>query len=77
MPEYTLFDLHAGYNFKVKDIRMGLRLNVLNLFDASYIADARNNDTFNSPSFTDFDSKSASVFFGQGRRFNTSFKISF
>ncbi|MEM7101876.1 MAG: carboxypeptidase-like regulatory domain-containing protein [Bacteroidota bacterium] len=77
MPDYTLFDVHAGYNFKVKDVRMGLRLNVLNVFDVSYVADARNNDTFNSPSFEDFDAKSASVFFGQGRRFNTSFKISF
>ncbi len=77
MPNYFLTNLHTGYRFKVKDLRMGVRFNVLNLFDTKYIGDATNNDGFLSPGYNDFDAKSASVFFGQGRRFNTSFQITF
>ncbi len=77
MPTYFLTDLHTGYNFKVNDIRMGLRFNVLNLLDTKYIGDATNNDDFLSPAYSDFDAKSASVFLGQGRRFNTSFQLTF
>jgi len=77
MPDYFLTDFHSGYNFKINKIRMGLRFNVLNLLDMKYIGDATNNDGFLSPNYSDFDAKSAAVFFGQGRRFNTSFQISF
>ena len=77
MPNYKLFDLHAGYNFKINKTHAGFRFNILNLFDTVYISDARNNDSFNSPSFTDFDAKSASVHFGQGRRWTAAFQISF
>jgi len=45
--------------------------------DVTYVSDARNNDTFNTPSFNDFDAKSASVHFGQGRRFSVSFQLGF
>jgi hypothetical protein len=41
-----------------------------------YISDAKNNDGFSS-SYSDFDAKSASVFFGLGRRINLSAKFSF
>ena len=77
MPSYFLTDFHSGYNFKLNKTRMGVRFNVLNLFNTKYISDAINNDSFLSPNYSDFDAKSASVFFGQGRRFNTSFQISF
>ncbi len=77
MPDYFLTDLNTGYSFKINDIKMNVRFNVLNLLNAKYIGDATNNDGFLSPSYSDFDAKSASVFFGQGRRFNTSFQISF
>ncbi len=76
MPDYFLTDLHAGYNFRFdKKRRLALRLSILNLFDATYISDGTNNDR--NSGFTDFDAKSAAVFFGQGRRFNTSIQVSF
>ncbi len=77
LPSYNLFNFHTGYNFNVKKTRMGVRFNILNLFDTVYVSDARNNDDFNSPSSQDFDAKSASVHFGQGRRWTSSFSISF
>ncbi len=77
LPNYSIFSFHAGYRFKVKDFQFDLRGNIINALDEVYISDARNNDTFNSPSYTDFDAKSASVHFGQGRRFTTSLQISF
>ena len=75
LPNYTIFSFHTGYSFMVKNVRMSLRANVINLLDETYITDARNNDGFNSPSFNDFDAKSASVHFGQGRRFNLSLQV--
>lgn len=75
LPSYSVFSFHTGYNFRINDVGLGVRFNILNLFDNVYITDARNNDNFNSPAFTDFDAKSASVHFGQGRRFNVSFQV--
>ena len=77
LPNYTVFDFHTGYRLKIKGVRCNLRFNVLNILDSTYISDARNNDTFNSPATEDFDAKSASVHFGQGRRWNTGLTISF
>ncbi len=76
LPNYMDYSLHAGYTFKWLGTKMNARFNVLNLFDALYITDARNNDNFNSPAFGDFDAKSASVHFGQGRRWTMSLQIS-
>ncbi len=77
MPSYYLSSFHTGYGFKLNEIDLNLRFNILNLFDAVYLTDARDNDDFNSPSFNDFDAKSASVFYGQGRRWNFSLQASF
>lgn len=77
MPNYAIFSLHGGYSFKFQGVRMNVRANVLNLFDTTYITDARNNDTFNTISYSDFDAKSASVHFGQGRRWTMSFQLNF
>ncbi len=78
LPSYMLSSFHMGYSFKFNDnIPLKLRFNILNLFDAVYLSDARNNDNFNSPSFEDFDAKSASVFFGQGRRWSISVQANF
>ncbi len=76
MPDYNLIDFHAGYNFNIKDVRAAVRFNVLNAFDARYITDAQNNDRF-TQSFNEYDAKSASVFFGQGRRWTTSLQLTF
>lgn len=77
LPSYTIFSFHSGYAFKVKGVGFNVRLNIINLFDATYLTDARNNDDFNNPAFTDFDAKSASVFYGQGRRGTLSFQVNF
>ncbi len=77
LPDFTEFSFHTGYYFKVKDIGFNIRGNILNLFDATFVTDARNNDSFNSPSYGDFDAKSASVHYGQGFRWSLSFQISF
>ena len=74
MPNYTIFSFHTGYYFKVKNVGLSIRANILNLFDTIYVSDARNNDGFNS-STSDFDAKSASVHFGQGRRFSLSLQM--
>ena len=54
-----------------------IRLNVLNLLNTVYIADATNNDTYIQHEFNTFDARSASVFMGAGRRFSVSLKIMF
>ena len=77
LPSYALSTFHAGYSWDLNDIRMNLRFNLINVFDSVYLSDARDNDDFNSPSFRDFDAKSASVFFGQGRRWNISLQANF
>lgn len=77
MPSYYLSSFHTGYGFNLNDVYFNIRFNILNLFDALYLTDARDNDDFNSPSFNDFDAKSASVFYGQGRRWNFSLQASF
>ncbi len=77
MPSYHISSLHTGYFFKINDVKMNVRFNVINLFDALYLTDARDNDVFNTPSFDDFDAKSASVFYGQGRRWSLSLQASF
>ncbi len=74
MPDYYLVDFHSGYNFKVAKTKMGVRFNVLNVLDALYLTDGRNNDGF-VQAYNEFDAKSASVFFGLGRRWNLSFNI--
>jgi len=78
IPAYQLIDLHCGYKFKLSDNhKLDIKLSVLNLLDEMYISDAQNNDAFNSPSYSDFDAKSASVFFGLGRRLNLSARLNF
>jgi len=77
LPSYAISTLHAGYGWYVNDIKLNLRFNLLNVFDTVYLSDATDNDDFNSPAFRDFDAKSASVFFGQGRRWNVSLQANF
>jgi outer membrane cobalamin receptor len=76
MPGYCLLDLHAGYSFKWDKVKLDIRASVLNLLNTTYISDASNNDTFSTVTNTN-DAKSAGVFYGMGRRFNTSLTISF
>ncbi len=77
MPNYYLFDYHMGYSRKIRGMNVSLRFNVLNILDAKYISDARNNDTFVESFDGGFNARSASAHFGQGRRWNTSLTVSF
>jgi len=69
MPAYTLFDLSAGYDFKIGKVYSKVNFNVLNLFDTAYISDAVNNDQYLANNPRTFDAKSATVFMGLGRRY--------
>lgn len=79
MPNYTMMDINMGYSIRLKKSgSIDFRFSLLNVFNTTYIADARNNDTLGNVIGTkDFDAKSATVFFGLGRRFNASMEVSF
>ena len=80
MPSYMLFDLHAGYRFKLealKKLNFTIKLNIINLLDKMYISDATNNDTYLQVPYNTFDARSASVFMGARRQFTASLKIVF
>jgi len=75
IPSYQIVDLHVGFVSKnYADKKVHIKFSVLNLFDEMYISDAKNNDSYSSI-YSDFDAKSASVFFGLGRRFNLSVRF--
>lgn len=69
MPNYSLVDFHAGYEFKYWNLRFNLSANLINVFDMKYITDAQNG--------YDFNAATSLVYLGQGRRFTTSLKITF
>ncbi|MEM6964951.1 MAG: carboxypeptidase-like regulatory domain-containing protein [Bacteroidota bacterium] len=77
MPDYYLFDFHTGYRFRVNRLKCSIRLSVLNILDEIYITDARNNDNFVESNNFGFNAQSASVHFGQGRRWNSGLTINF
>ncbi len=80
IPSYQMLDFHTGYRFNIKSLdRISFRINLsmLNVLNTKYVADAVNNDPYNSIPSADFDAKSATVFFGMGRRFTTAFQINF
>ncbi len=76
-PNYTVFDLHAGYTVPpelTRSLDIQLFANVFNLFDAIYIMDALDNSRFNSFD-QDHDADDAEVFFGLPRRFTVGAQI--
>ncbi len=75
MPNYYIVDVHAGYRLYIKKIKVDLRASILNLLDEVYITDADNNDSHTGQGTNSFNASSAGVFFGLGRRFNISLKI--
>jgi iron complex outermembrane recepter protein len=82
IPSFNLFDVHSGYRFHlnpIEKVTFGIKFSVLNILDTPYIWDATNNDGYGpyKDFYQDFDAKSATVFFGMGRRYNLSFKITF
>lgn len=80
IPDYQMLDFHTGYRFRLTPedrVSFGINFSMLNVLNTKYIADAVNNDPYNSIPSDDFDAKSATVFFGMGRRFNASFQVNF
>jgi hypothetical protein len=77
IPNYYLVDAFAGYHFKIKKLNFDLRFAVYNLLDATYISDAQNNDSYGDQVWNDSEARSATVFFGMGRRFTTSLAMRF
>jgi outer membrane receptor for Fe3+-dicitrate len=77
VPSYILVDFSAGYKLKIKKDALQFRLNVMNALNTTYIATAQNNDTFNGIGYTEFNARSASAFFGMGRRFVLSMQYQF
>jgi outer membrane receptor protein involved in Fe transport len=74
IPDYFMVDVHAGYNFRLKQVGFRVQASVLNLLNDKYITDAQNNDPYLYHQST-FDANSAGVFFGLGRRFNVSLQL--
>ena len=76
MPDYGLMSLHAGYRLPIGETTLSFRGNIINLLNTKYILDGTNNRNFDEPD-DNFNAQSASVFFGQGIRFNVSVGFEF
>ena len=66
-----------GNTIYFKESSLRLKLNILNLFNATYISDAENNSGYVEDSPMNSDAASASVFFGLGRKITTSIEYKF
>lgn len=78
LPDYGTVDLFLGYNFKIKNSRLSWNFSMYNMFDTFYISDANNNAQFTiDATVSDNNAESATVFFGAGRNFSTSLKLTF
>jgi outer membrane receptor protein involved in Fe transport len=64
----TIYFENSSLNFK---------LNILNLFNTTYISDAQNNSSYVEDTPMNSDAASASVFFGLGRKLITSIEYKF
>lgn len=78
MPNYTLYDLTAGYRFKWHKTDFRFNLNVQNLLNTRYISDASTRQGFATVDDQGNEHPDLiEVFFGQGRRFSTALEITF
>lgn len=84
IPNFYTIDLFTGYNFQVKKHKFTWSFSMFNVLDEFYISDAQNNDDGSSLIGTsdiikDYGNtaQAASVFFGAGRNFSTSIKMTF
>ena len=75
VPSYGLMSIHAGYSLKVKSGVLKFKANVFNVLNTLYISDASNNN--HQDGSDNFDLNSATVFIGQGLRFNFSLGFQF
>ena len=77
IPGYKLFSLHMGNSIYFERSSLHFKLNVLNLFNETYISDAQNNSSYVEDSPMNSDAASASVFFGLGRKIIASIEYKF
>tara|TARA_Y100000994_G_scaffold159072_1_gene130410 strand:- start:50417 stop:53218 length:2802 start_codon:yes stop_codon:yes gene_type:complete len=77
IPGYMLFSLHTGNSIYFDKSSVHLKLNILNLFNETYISDAQNNSSYVEDSPMNSDAASASVFFGLGRKIIASIEYKF
>ncbi|MCI0750290.1 MAG: TonB-dependent receptor, partial [Flammeovirgaceae bacterium] len=85
LPTYSLVDVGLSYRFKLGGVGVTWRFNVNNLFDEVYMSESDTNILFDSNNATDSSegvvgtngSPRNRVFYGFGRTWNTSLKISF
>ena len=75
IPGYGLLSVHAGYRVRFENSSLNFRANVFNALNSVYISDATNN--YHQDGSDDFDANSATVFLGQGLRFNLSVGFEF
>ncbi|MEI6312562.1 MAG: TonB-dependent receptor [Bacteroidota bacterium] len=74
LPNYYTLDFSMGYSITIqKNYAITLRANLFNITNNSFISDASNNTT---AQYRDFDAKSATVYFGQGFRWNIGVEFS-
>lgn len=70
MPSYYMIDLNMGYSRPIaKKYRMGVKLNLMNITNETFITDALNGATF--------DGETAQVFFAMGFRWNVGVNFNF
>tara|TARA_A100001011_G_C14313069_1_gene846583 strand:+ start:609 stop:3425 length:2817 start_codon:yes stop_codon:yes gene_type:complete len=77
IPGYALFSLHMGNSIYFKQSSLNFKLNVLNLFNETYISDAENNSSYVEDSPMLSNAASASAFFGLGRKIIASIEYKF
>ncbi len=76
IPSYGLMSIHTGYRLIFNNSSLIFRGNIFNALNTIYISDASNNRNFDETQ-DNFNAQSASVFFGQGIRFNISLGFEF
>ena len=82
MPDYYTFDLSGGYEYGFNGVRLNFNVTITNLLDVKYITDGTNNGIYGSsgPPIAGnqgFDAQSATVYFGQGRKWVAGIKLTF
>jgi iron complex outermembrane receptor protein len=81
LPAYNLVDAGISYKFNLGDVKVTWRLNINNLLDEEYISESDTNILYSS----DLDAREVGnngsprnrVYYGFGRTWNTSLKVSF
>lgn len=69
VPDYGLFDIHAGYDFRLYKLQFLLKAGLLNVLDKQYIIEGTDGKTHSIDSLN--------CFYGFGRNFSLSLQIKF